>query len=213
MAEAELPSPADQPAPEPVPEPAKPKYKAVPKPRGSSAFDAELAALLNQIYAEYDFQQAEGPAGLMLLDLWTLPAGSKGAAPAAAATGKRTSLDKSRWPERAPHGDRPRDYRLHACLSTTKDPSWAVPGKEVQAICADRTAGLLLLMADQKGFFLPSHRLRDLCELFTPAAVFKITSTRLRKTGIARFFSLAGFARELADAQPARPAPGASAAA
>ena len=197
---------AAQPAAEPAaveaaPPAPKPPVKRIPKPRGSSAFDAELATLLDQIYSEYDFQQVEGSlVGTIIADLWPLPPEAKGQPPKGGG-GK----SKEKWPPRTSL-DGPRDYRLHIYLSTVKDPSWSLPGKELQAICTDRASGLLLLMADQKGFFLPSGRLRDFSDLLTatPAGVFKISSTKLRKGGIARFFSMAGFARELTDARANR---------
>ncbi|MCX5787425.1 MAG: hypothetical protein NTX64_02785 [Elusimicrobia bacterium] len=193
--------PAAAEAAPPAPPAPKPPVKRIPKPRGSSAFDAELATLLDQIYSEYDFQQVEGGlVGTIIADLWPLPPEAKGQPPKGGG-GK----SKEKWPPRTSL-DGPRDYRLHIYLSTVKDPSWSLSGKDLQAICADRASGLLLLMADQKGFFLPSGRLRDFSDLLTPtpAGVFKISGTKLRKGGIARFFSMAGFARELTDARANR---------
>ena len=113
--------------------------------------------------------------------------------------------EKDKWPPRVSL-EGPRDFRLHIYLSTVKDPAWALAGKDLQAICTDHSSGLLLLMADQKGYFLTSGRLRDFSDILTPtpAGVYKITGPKLRKGGIARFFSLAGFAREVTDARANR---------
>ena len=104
---------AAQPAAEPAaveaaPPAPKPPVKRIPKPRGSSAFDAELATLLDQIYSEYDFQQVEGSlVGTIIADLWPLPPEAKGQPPKGGG-GK----SKEKWPPRTSL-DGPRDYRLH----------------------------------------------------------------------------------------------------
>lgn len=196
---AEAPAEAAAEAPqETAPEAPKPAAKAP----GSTAFEAHLAALLTQIYADYDFQQLEGcPPGSRVVDLVALPTELKGGAPAVPEAGSKRSA-KDKWPPRVAFAERPRDYRLHVYFSRTSDPAWSVPGKDILAISADRGSGLLLLTAEQKGYFLPSNRVGDLCNLFTPVqgSPFKISGAKLRKAAIARFFSLAGFARELADA-------------
>lgn len=160
------------------------------KPRGP-AIETELAKLLPLLYADYDLQVTEPAPGTRFVDLWLLPDEAKTGAPAA---------DKpNKWPPRTPIQDRKRDYQLHVYASTVKDPSWGVPGKDILGICANRGSGLLLMMADQKGYFLPSHRLGDLAELFSQgqASIYKITGTKLRKAAVARYFSLAGMVREL----------------
>ncbi|MBI4424507.1 MAG: hypothetical protein HY554_12305 [Elusimicrobia bacterium] len=191
-------------AAEDIAEPVKQAVAAVRKPpvrAPGSAFETQLAALLTQLYADFDFQQVEGcPSGSRVVDFWALPPELKGTAPETAPEGSPKS--KNKWPPRASLTERPRDYRLHVYVSMIKDPAWGVPGKDIQTISTDKGSGLLLLMADQKGYFLPSKRLWDLCQLFTPiqTTVFKITGPKLRKAAIARFFSLAGFSRELAAA-------------
>lgn len=187
----------------PPPAEAAAKRKGPPMPPGTGAFEAEMGLVLAQLYADYDFDVAEeaAPAG-RVLDLWALPEDKRVPAPAAPAGKNKSASFTEKWPPRAEHAGRKREYRLYAFLSKTKDPGWSVPGKDILAMCADKGSGLLLLMADQRGYFLPSHRVKDLCEIFTPVATspFKITGPRLRKAAIARFFSLAGFARELAAA-------------
>ncbi|MBI5200371.1 MAG: hypothetical protein HY925_02190 [Elusimicrobia bacterium] len=189
-----------------APAPAPAKKKGPPRPPGSGAFETEMGLVLAQLYADYDFDVVEdaAPAG-RILALWALPDDKKVPAPAAPANKTKTASFKEKWAPRIDLASRKPDYRLYAFLSKTKDPGWSVPGKDILAMCTDKTStyGLLLLMADQRGFFLPTHRVKDLCELFTPVAAspFKITGPKLRKAAIARFFSLAGFARELAAAR------------
>ncbi len=181
------------------------KKKGPPRPPGTGAFEVEMGLVLAQLYADYDFAVVEdgaAPAG-RVLDLWTLPDDKKVPAPASPVN-KKNATFQEKWPARVDHSGKKRDYRLYAFLSKTKGPGWSVPGKDILAMCADKTSslGLLLLMADQRGYFLPTHRVKDLCELFTPVAAmaFKITGPKLRKAAIARFFSLAGLAREIAAA-------------
>ncbi|MBI4345915.1 MAG: hypothetical protein HY553_03605 [Elusimicrobia bacterium] len=194
-----------EPEPEAAPVPAaKPKpARRPPPPRApGAAVEADMNILLSQIYADYDFDCTEdSPAGSKILDLWALPDDKKVPAPVAMPNSKGAAL-REKWPARGDTG-RKRDYRLHVYISKTKDPGWGVPGKDILAICKDNTSGLLLLMADQRGYFLPANKVRDLCDLFTPVATapFKITGPKLRKGVLARFFSLAGFARELVAAR------------
>lgn len=185
---------AEPPAAE-TPVAAAPAARKPPVRKGGKApsLGAERTRLLAVLHEDYDLKTADAEGGAISVDLWALGADQKGK-PAADGS-------KEPWPVR---GDvsRPRDFHLLLHFSRVVDPSFGLSGKDLTSTVKDRRAGLLLLLKDDKGYFMTTEKVSDFANLFPLAAdgSLKITGPKLRKAGVARFFSLNGFRGELASA-------------
>ncbi len=170
----------------------------------TSSFEKELTGLLRHLHAAYDLKLEDGHnPSAAIVDLWALAtpqpapeAGQNGATEGAA------PAKQEGWPIRENIEGKARDYRVYAYFCKTKDPTWDTLAKEVDAVSKDKKSGVLLLMGEQKGYFMTSGRVWDLLQLFSPGqdASFKISVPKLRKAAVSRFFSLTGYVGELADA-------------
>lgn len=184
---------AEQPAPQAAEAPKPARKPPVRKGGKAPSLGAERTRLMAVLHEDYDFKTAEAEGGAISVDLWALGADQKGK-PAAEGS-------KEPWPIR---GDvsRPRDFHLLLHFSRVVDPSFGLSGKDLTSTVKDRRAGLLLLLKDDKGYFMTSEKVSDFSNLFPLAAdgSLKITGPKLRKAGVARFFSLNGFRGELASA-------------